>query len=222
MLRDPAADPRSRPLGPAPDEVEAWARREHQRREAWLAGPSEDEQRDWARRYRRRARLGLEESRLGPSREEVAQWAERERARRQAWAEGPSEYEKQEWALRARRAASPTAPMAVPTAEEVAAWAERETLRRRDWLAGPSDEEKEQWARHQGGGAWTGWLGSEGMAPELSELANRVLREAELAGKGSLYALSHAPAAIWSYFVRAGRSFERDVYQAPCRGRVPF
>ena len=31
------------------DEVEAWAERERQRRQAWLAGPTEDEKRRWAR-----------------------------------------------------------------------------------------------------------------------------------------------------------------------------
>jgi hypothetical protein len=203
MFRDSAADPRSRPLPPTTDEVEAWARREQERRQAWLAGPSDEEKQEWARRYRRRARFGLEESRLGPSRAEVEDWAERERSRRLAWAAGPTDSE-------------------APTAEGASAWAEREKLRRREWLSGPSEDEKRDWAQRQGGGAWADWMSPEAIEERFPEIANRVLREAELAGKGSLYALSRAPAAIWSYFVRAGRSFEHEFYQQPRRRRVPF
>ena len=42
------------PTCPTPDEVEAWARAEKKRREAWLAGPTEDEKRAWVRRERSR------------------------------------------------------------------------------------------------------------------------------------------------------------------------
>jgi hypothetical protein len=34
----------------APNELEEWAQREHQRRHAWLAGPSEQEKAEWAQR----------------------------------------------------------------------------------------------------------------------------------------------------------------------------
>ena len=100
MYSDPLRDPRDQPLRPTPEEIEAWATREHKRREAWLTGPNQHEQDDWARRYRRRSALGFSESRLGPSREEVAQWAEREHKRRQAWLAGPTEEEKRDWARR--------------------------------------------------------------------------------------------------------------------------
>jgi hypothetical protein len=35
-------------------EIEAWAEREHKRRQAWLEGPSESERQEWARLERRR------------------------------------------------------------------------------------------------------------------------------------------------------------------------
>jgi hypothetical protein len=220
MFRDPA-DPRLQTLPPTPEEVEAWARREHERRQAWLTGPSEDEVREWARRYRRRARFGLEESRLGPSREEIERWSQRERSRRDAWAAGPSESEKQEWARQQTLRSSAAQPVA-PTLEEASAWAEREAQRRREWLSGPSEEEKQDWARRQASGGWADWISPDVFESGLPELATRALREAELAGKGSIYALSRAPAAIWSYFVRAGRSLEDQYYRQPGRRRVPF
>ena len=37
---------------PTDQEVDAWAEREKNRREAWLAGPSEEEKREWSRRQR--------------------------------------------------------------------------------------------------------------------------------------------------------------------------
>src|SRR5688500_10886156 len=98
MHPEPMSDPRYRPAGPTPEEVEAWAARERKRREAWAAGPSEEEKEDRARRWRRRAVFGLEESRLGPTREDVESWAEREQKRRAAWLAGPTPDEKRDWA----------------------------------------------------------------------------------------------------------------------------
>jgi len=37
---------------PTEQELEEWAEREKERREAWLAGPSEEEKREWRRRQR--------------------------------------------------------------------------------------------------------------------------------------------------------------------------
>jgi hypothetical protein len=44
------------------EEIEAWAARERERRQAWLEGPTEDERAAWARseRARRRAELRLQ------------------------------------------------------------------------------------------------------------------------------------------------------------------
>jgi hypothetical protein len=155
--------------------------------------------------------FGLEESRLGPTPEDIESWAERERKRRAAWVAGPGEDEKREWARRIRgRGELPPSP------DEIGEWARREQQRRRDWLAGPSEDEKQEWALRQGreqGDVREG---------DLSETARRLFREAELAGKGSLFALTTAPAALWSYFVRAGRAFEEEFYQPARRRRVRF
>jgi hypothetical protein len=225
MSSEPDVDPRERPLAPAQDEIDAWATREHKRRAAWLAGPSEEERQDWARRYRWRAALGLEESRLAPAREDIDLWAEREHKRRQAWLQGPTETEKQQWAAAQRRHAR-TGSMGdspSPTAEEIEAWANRERQRRQQWLDGPSEDEKRHWARRAGGGIFDELA----RLPEWLELdlpagADRLLREAELAGKGALYALSRAPQRLWSFFVRAGKAAEEETYQPPRRRRVHY
>jgi hypothetical protein len=215
-------DPRDASPEAAAAEADAWAGRERRRRAAWLAGPDEEEKLAWARRYRRRAALGLEESRLGPSREETAAWAERERRRRVEWSEGPSEGERREWAARQRiRSFAGLGESRLPaSSEEIDAWARAESAKRKAWLSGPGDEEKREWSLRSGwASAWTDASGDE---PSYADLAARFLREAELAGKGSLWTLASAPAAIWSHFVRAGRRFERDMSGPPRRGRVPY
>jgi hypothetical protein len=221
MISDPG-DPRFQTLEPGPEEIAAWAEREHRRREAWLAGPGEEEQQEWARRYRRRASFGLEESRLGPTKEDVDRWAEREHVRRQAWLAGPTEEEKRRWArdFASRASRGPLGEPLPPSAEEVKEWAAREKQRRQGWAAGPTEEEKEGWARREAQGVWADW--SFDFPGGLSDAAQRFLREVELAGKGSLYALSRAPMMLWSYFVRAGRAFEQEFYQQPPRGRVRY
>jgi hypothetical protein len=227
MESESPADPGREPLGPTPEEIDAWSSREHKRRQAWLAGPGEAEKQAWARRYRYRALMGLAESRLPPSPEDVSLWASRERKRREAWREGPTEEEKQDWArrYRLRSLAGVSESSLPPTAEDIEAWAAREGQRRREWLAGPSEEERRRWARRQAGCPWNEW--SEWIRPpsgesELFDAAHRLLREAELAGKGSLYALSRAPMALWAYFVRAGEMFEDELSSQPRRRRVPF
>jgi hypothetical protein len=171
MMSDPS-DPRFEPLEPAPEEISAWAEREHRRREAWLAGPGEEEKRDWARDFRSRASRG------------------------------------------------PFGEPVFPSPEEADEWAARENKRRQEWLGGPTEEEKERWARRQARGTWPDWPLD--LPAGLSDAAQRLLREAELAGKGSFYALSRAPMMLWSYFVRAGRAFEQEFYQQPPRGRVRY
>ena len=216
-------DPRLDETGEATAaEVEAWAERERRRRAAWLAGPGEEEKADWARRYRRRAALGLEESRLGPSREEIEAWAGRERRRRVEWSEGPSDGDKRAWASRQRlRSFAGLAESPLPvSSEETEAWARRETERRKAWLAGPGEEEKREWSR--GGGLRAAGRRLLGEDASYSDLASRFFREAELAGKGSFWALASAPAAIWSFLVREGRRFEREASGPPRRGRVPY
>lgn len=224
MDSDPLRDPRYEPLPPTPEEVEAWVNSEHKRREAWLAGPSQEEKEDWARRYRRRAALGLAESRLPASPEDVAAWAEREHKRRQAWIAGPAEDEKREWARSYRRRARTGLEESdrPPTPEEVEAWAEQERRRRKEWLAGPTEEERQRWIRRETGGLWADVLSLPLLETDLFDNAHRFLREAELAGKGSLFALARAPIAMWSYFIRAGRRFEEELYQQPQRRRVRF
>ncbi len=227
MDSESPADPRDEPLEPAPEEIDAWAVREHKRREAWMDGPTDAEKQDWARRYRYRALVGLAESRLPPSPEEIELWASRERKRREKWLEGPTEDEKQDRARRHRRrtVAGVSEPSLPPTAEEIEAWAAREAELRREWLAGPSEEEKRRWARRQAGGLlteWSDWMRPPSGESELFDAAHRLLREAELAGRGSLYALSRAPLALWSYFVRAGEELEEELPREPRRRRVPF
>ncbi len=224
MFSESYIDPRYQSTGPTPEEIEAWAERERARRKAWLAGPADEEKRDWALRWRLRARIGLEESRLPASQQDVQRWAEREHQRRQAWLAGPTEEEKLAWARRARRPslAGLAEPPLPATPDEIEAWAKREREERQAWLAGPSEEEKQQWARRQAGGFPGPWMGQAGIEPAFTQLAHRFLREAELVGKGSFYALSNAPLAIWSYFVRAGRVAEQEFDQQPRRGRVPF
>jgi hypothetical protein len=223
MYSDPLRDPRYEPLQPTPEEVDAWASREHKRREAWLAGPTENEQDDWARRYRRRAALGFTESRLGPSGDDVAQWTEREHKRRQAWLAGPGEEEKREWARHGRRAFPGFSESELPpTQEEIDAWADQERRRRQAWLAGPLEDEKRRWIRRETGGLSEDMASAPLMETDLFNAADRLLREADLAAKGSLVALSRAPLALWSYFVRSGRVFEEELYQPTSRRRVRF
>jgi hypothetical protein len=227
MDSESPVDPRDEPLEPTPEEIDAWAGREHKRREAWVAGPTDAEKQEWARRYRYRALVGLAESRLPPSREDVELWASRERRRREAWLGGPTEDEKQDWArrYRLRTLTGASESSLPPTTEDIEAWAAREGQRRREWLAGPSEEERRRWARRQAGGLlteWSDWMRSPSGESEMFDVAHRLLREAELAGKGSLYALSRAPMALWSYFVRAGEKFEEELSTQPRRGRVRF
>ncbi len=219
MESETTADPRQEPLEPSREEIDAWAAREHRRREAWAGGPTDAEKQAWARRYRRRALLGLAESRLPPSSEDVEQWAKRERRRREAWAAGPTEEEKAEWAERYRfRALAGLSESALaPTREEIEAWAQREGQRRREWLAGPDEEEKRRWALRESGGFFLDWMRPPAVESGLYDLAGRFFREAELAAKGSFYALSRAPWALWSYFLQAGERFEEELSQQPPR-----
>jgi hypothetical protein len=225
MNSEPHVDPRERPLPPTPDEIDAWAAREHRRRAAWLAGPSEEEKQDWARRYRWRAALGFEESRLGPAQEDIDLWAEREHGRRAAWLTGPTDAEKQSWATQQRRRARAglTDSHLPPTDEEIAAWVAREAQRRQEWLGGPSEEEKQQWAQRQTGGFFDELMRLPTLLEsDLPEAAQRFLRDTELAGKGTLYTLSRAPRTLWSYVIRAGRIFEQEFYQQRPRRRVRY
>lgn len=216
-------DPRERTLQPTQEEIDAWAAREHARRASWLGGPSHEEKQEWASRYRWRAAFGLEESRLGPSAAEIEQWAAREHQRREAWLAGPSETEKQSWVTLQRRRAQAGLTEAPPTPEEIDAWALREQQRRREWLAGPTDDEKREWARRQSGGFLEDLMSlPSSLESEFPESAQRLLREAELAGKGAFYALSRAPLSLWSFFVRTGREFENEFYQEPRRRRVRY
>jgi hypothetical protein len=225
MSPESDVDPRGRPLHPTHDEIDAWAAREHKRRAAWLAGPGEDEKRDWARRYRWRAFLSLEESRLGPTHEEIEHWAAREHQRREAWLAGPSDTQKTQWAAaqRQRHAAEPGAAAAEPAAVDVEAWAARERQRRQEWLAGPTAEEKAHWAQRESRGLFDELTDLPSrFEADLPESAQRILREAELVGKGTFYALSRAPLDLWSRLVRAGRAFEREFDAPPRRRRVRY
>ena len=188
MYFDPLRDPRYEPLQPTPEEIEAWASRERKRREAWLAGPTEDEQDEWVRRYRRRAALGFAESRLGPSRDDVAQWAEREHKRRQAWLAGPTEQEKREWARRSQRRGLDRFPESdlPPTEEEISlggagtrpsSGVARGSDRGREATLGPTRDR-----RRVGGTCRDVPV----MESDFLDAANRLLREADLAAKGSL------------------------------------
>jgi hypothetical protein len=220
----PLRDPRDEALQPAPEEVEAWATRERKRREAWIAGPTEHERQEWARRHHRRATLGFGDARLGPTDEEVAEWAEREHHRRQAWLAGPTDEEKREWAHRSHETGfgPDRQTELLPTQDEVDAWAEEERRRRQAWLAGPTQDEKRRWIRRQTGRRWEGAPVRWEPDPELVDSAERLLRDAELAAKGSIDVLLRAPFAIWSYLVRSGRRFEQEGYQPPPRRRVRF
>jgi hypothetical protein len=223
MSAEREGDPRDRRLRPTAEEIDAWAAREHKRRAAWAHGPSADEKQDWARRYRWRAAVGLGESRLGPAQEDIEHWAEREHKRRQAWLAGPSDSEKRMWADRAQRGGGVGDP-APPSDDAVEEWAAREKQRRQEWLAGPSEHEKQDWAERQGRGFLDDLLSLPGMleSTDFPETAQRFLRDAELAGKGTVYALSRAPLRLWSYLIRAGQAFEEDTSQQPRRRRVRY
>jgi hypothetical protein len=224
MPFDPQRDPRYEPLQPTPDEADAWAGRERKRREAWLAGPTQFEQEEWARRYWHRQAFGDEETPLGPSPEEIVQWAEREHKRRQAWLAGPTDEEKREWARRpSHRDVSGYPPTELtPTAEEIDEWAAREQARRQAWIAGPTEQDKRRWMRRQAGRVWENPAELPPIDSDMVDMAGRLLREADLATKGSVAALARAPLAIWSYLVRAGRTFEDEFYQPSPRRRVRF
>jgi hypothetical protein len=161
-------------LGPATEEVDEWAAREHKRRQAWLAGPTDEEKREWARRQTRRVHGGYPPSELTPTDEEIDNWATKEHARRQAW------------------------------------------------LAGPTEEEKRRWMRREAGSVWDDRADLSSADSDVIDVAEQLVREADLATKGSIAALARAPFAIWSYLVRSGRTFEDELYQPPRRRRVRF
>jgi hypothetical protein len=219
-----SVDPRYGPLPPAPEEIENWAVAERRRRKAWLTGPTEQEKEAWAQRARRRALLGFSETRLAPSREDIDQWAAREHQRRQAWSSGPTENEKQDWLRRTRRRTMTgmVESELPPTPEDLEEWTTREKQRRQEWLDGPTSEEKSRWARREGGGLWEALMVPPAIEGEIVEVARRFLRDAELAGKGSLFALSRAPLAFWSFLLRSGRAFEEEFSEQPSRTRVRF
>jgi hypothetical protein len=225
-------DPRDHRLPPTQEEIDAWANREHQRRAAWLAGPSAEEKLAWARRHRWRSTLGLAESRLAPAPEEVDEWAALEHKRRAAWLEGPTDAEKQRWARAQRERGLPHGPdAAAPSQPDVEGWAAREKLRRQEWIAGPSEDERREWAERQVAGLFDDLvhlplveelMGLEIFGPERSAVAQEMLREVELAGKGFLHVLSRAPLGLWSYLVRAGHTFEQEPGAQAPRRRVRY
>ena len=220
-VSDPLNVPGYDPDQPTAEEVDAWASREHKRRQAWAVGPTPGEQEDWGRLYRWRAAIGLEESRLGPSPEEVADWAERERRRRQAWLAGPTDNEKRErlrYLEHRRPADSSPEPAALPE-DMVEQWAQQERQRRQAWLAGPTEEEKVRWARRETP-RFSGTMSS--VEADVRDMAGRWIRDADLAAKGTIHTLSRLPFAVWSYLLRSGRTFEDDFYEPPPRRRVRF
>jgi len=205
-------DPRGRALAPSQEDVDAWAAREHGRRQAWIAGPTEAEKLEWARRSAARAEFGLGE--LGPSQDEIDAWAERERRRRAAWLAGPTDAEKRQWA---RTAAARDGSDLPASPDEIEEWATREPARRRAWLEGPTELEKHEWLRRQLERRF-----SSGRIPLPPEFASEEARleslrsEVGLAGKDTFEALSRVSDALFSYFVR-GRTFV-----PPRRRRVPY
>ncbi|HXK24730.1 MAG TPA: hypothetical protein VMS55_18815, partial [Myxococcota bacterium] len=213
-------DPRIHALAPTQEEVDAWAEREHARRQAWIGGPTELEKQEWARRCERRAAFGFGESDLAPTKDEIDAWAERERRRRAAWLEGPSEDEKRRHAsAHAVREGSELAP----APDEIEEWVKRETGRRRAWLEGPTEDEKLEWSRHQTEGhLFSGRVPlPPGLAREEARLAS-LLREVELAGKDTVEALSRVSGAFFSYFVRSRLPIEKRTSASPRRSRVPY
>lgn len=220
MDEETRIDPRTRALAPTQEEVDAWAEREHARRQAWIAGPTELEKHEWARRCARRAAFGFGESELAPTQDEIDTWAERERGRRAAWLEGPSDDEKRRWAsAHTAREGSELAP----TPDEIEKWAKRETERRRAWLEGPTEDEKLEWSRRQTEGHL--FSGRVPLPPVLAREEARLaslLREVEFAGKDTFEALSRVSDAFFSYLVRSGRPIERRTSAPPRRSRVPY
>ena len=103
--------------------------------------------------------------------------------------------------------------------DQIEQWVQQERRRRQAWVAGPTDEEKRLWARREtprfGPAAPT-------VEADVREMADRWIRDADLAAKGTLHALSRLPFALWSSLVRAGRAFEDDFYEPPPRRRVRF
>jgi hypothetical protein len=76
--------------------------------------------------------------------------------------------------------------------------------------------------RRQAGSAWEDLADLPLIDSDVVHMAGHLLREADLATKGSVAALARAPLSIWSYLVRAGRTFEDEIYQPPPRRRVRF
>ena len=105
------------------------------------------------------------------------------------------------------------------TEDQVELWAQQERQRRQAWVAGPTDEEKRLWARRE-----TPRFGPavSSVEADVREMADRWIRDADLAAKGTLHALSRLPFALWSSLVRSGRAFEDDFYEPPPRRRVRF
>ena len=211
---------------PAQVEIDAWAEREHKRRQAWLNGPGVVERLDWAERHCRDidATGGIDIE------AEAEAWKEREHKRRQAWLNGPSEQERLEWARQHRRR-SMGGPVVAPTDDEVAAWAEHEGRRRRAWAEGPTEQEKIEWAREHSRSAgtsippWSAFRASTfGEIPfdEAEELLGRWARQAELASKGLVYSLIETPLYFWSQWLDAGRRWEEGSYRPYRRARVRF
>ena len=81
---EPPADPDQ----PALLEIEDWAARERQRREAWLSGPTADQKAAWARRERERRTLEREARNVGGSVRESSRFLQRYVREMQLAAEG--------------------------------------------------------------------------------------------------------------------------------------
>ena len=95
----------------------------------------------------------------------------------------------------------------------------QERGRRQAWLEGPTENEKQRWIRREtGGGRWDGLPSTPVMETELLDAADRLLREADLAAKGSLVALARAPLAIWSYFDPVGPNVRRGALPTAAHG----
>src|SRR4051794_10627882 len=99
-----------------------------------------------------------------------------------------------------------------PSDAEIEAWAEHERARREEWLRGPTAAQKAEWAARERARRLSGTQGATSRSltpsPEVLRLAQRYVREAQLATEGAVSLFFNLSVRnVLDELVRAGREW---------------
>jgi hypothetical protein len=105
-----------------------------------------------------------------------------------------------------------------PSEAEIEEWAAAERKRREAWVSGPTDEQKTVWARRERERRLAQRTEAGGGEFEPTRVAQRYVRETQLATEGAFNLVRKWSLRGWDLLVRAGREWEEE-FAPPSRRR---